>query len=400
MTASSSQISGTPTGTITVAGQSTWTAWENTSVSVNPSTLSSGGGSSTVSIATQDWGTTVTELTFTVTGPNSFSQTLPGSICAVADHSGDSPPYVSRCWDASVSLPANTSTSDQVYTVTASSSQISGTQTGSIIVQGQTAWTAWENTSVSVNPSTLSSGGGASTVSIATQDWGTTVTEVTFTMTGPNSFSQILTGGICAVADHSADSPPYVSRCWNASVSLPANPSTSDQVYTVTATSSQISGTQTGTIIVQGQTATTVTISVPSTQPWTDTEITVSSGDTITITASGTVIFGDPHSAETTTGPDGKSEPWGGCSYPVTSSSVPRHSLVGNVANASSLDGKGFFVGSSFQGTVPVSNTTNGSGKLFLGFNDGSVFCDRSGYDAWGFGGDNHGSFTVTITIS
>ena len=193
-----------------------------------------------------------------------------------------------------MSLPANTSTSDQVYTVTASSSQISGTQTGSIIVQGQTAWTAWENTSVSVNPSTLSSGGGASTVSIATQDWGTTVTEVTFTMTGPNSFSQILTGGICAVADHSADSPPYVSRCWNASVSLPANPSTSDPVYTVTATSSQISGTQTGTIIVQGQTATTVTISVPSTQPWTDTEITVSSGDTITITASGTVIFGDP----------------------------------------------------------------------------------------------------------
>ena len=66
---------------------------------------------------------------------------------------------------------------------------------------------------------------------------------------------------------------------------------------------------------------------------------------------------------------------------------MPRHSLVGNVANASSLDGKGFFVGSSFQGTVPVSNTTNGSGKLFLGFNDGSVFCDRSGYDAWGFGG-------------
>ena len=395
ITANSESIDGTASVSVE---NPPWTAWENTSVSSNPSTLSASGGASTVSIATQDWGTTVTQVTFTVTG-QSFSQTLTGSICAVADHSGDDPPYISRCWDASVSLPANSTFSDQVYTVTASSSQISGTRTGSITVQGQTAWTAWENTSVSSNPSTLSASGGASTVSIATQDWGTTVTQVTFTVTG-QSFSQTLTGSICAVADHSGDDPPYISRCWDASASLPANSTFSDQVYTVTASSSQISGTRTGSITVQGQTPITVTISVPSTQPWTDTGITVSSGDTITITASGSVIFADPHTPEHATGPDGKPQPWGGCGYVVTSSAVARHSLIGNITNSSSLDGKGFFVGSSFQSTVPISNTTNGSGKLFLGFNDGAVFCDRSGYDAWGFGGDNHGSFTVTITIN
>ena len=142
------------------------------------------------------------------------------------------------------------------------------------------------------------------------------------------------------------------------------------------------------------------TVQVSSNQPWTDTGLTVLQGDMISITASGTVIFADPHTPEHTTGPDGKPGPSGGCSYVVTDPSVPRNSLIGNIADSSSLDGKGFFVGSSFQGTVPIVNTTKESGKLFLGFNDGAVYCDRSGYDSWGFRGDNHGSFTATITIT
>ena len=78
---------------------------------------------------------------------------------------------------------------------------------------------------------------------------------------------------------------------------------------------------------------------------------------------------------------------------------MPSQSLIGNIADSSNLDGKGFFVGSNFLGTVPIADTTKESGKLFSGFNDGAVYCNRSGYDSWGFGGDNHGSFTVEITI-
>lgn len=153
-------------------------------------------------------------------------------------------------------------------------------------------------------------------------------------------------------------------------------------------------------LIVAGTLYASTTVTIPSTQPWTDTGLNVSPGDVISISASGTVIFADPHTPENTTGPDGKTGPSGGCSFVVTNAAVPAQALIGNIANSASLDGKGFFVGSSFNGTVPIANTTTQSGKLFLGFNDSAVFCDRSGYDAWGFGGDNHGSFTATITIT
>jgi len=149
--------------------------------------------------------------------------------------------------------------------------------------------------------------------------------------------------------------------------------------------------------IVHAQT--TVTVIIPSTQPWTDTGLTVSAGDVISITASGDVIYADPDT-DHHAGPDGTDNPSGTCKYVVTNSAVPAHSLIGNIADSSSLDGRGFFVGSNFQGSVPIPNNTNESGKLFLGFNDGAVYCDRSGYDAWGFEGDNHGSFTATITIT
>ena len=155
-----------------------------------------------------------------------------------------------------------------------------------------------------------------------------------------------------------------------------------------------------GDSAVQASTYGTFTMSIPSTQPWTDTGLTVQEGDQITITASGTIIFADPHTAEHTAGPDGKPGTGGTCSYLVTDATVPGNSLVGNVASASTLDGKGFFVGTSYQGAVPISNTSATSGTLFLGYNDGVVYCSRTGYDSWGFEGDNQGSFEVQVTIS
>lgn len=128
-----------------------------------------------------------------------------------------------------------------------------------------------------------------------------------------------------------------------------------------------------------------------------DTGLTVNEGDLITITASGSVRY---DSSSPSVGPNGISGSASGSSYVVTDPSIPACSLVGNIANSSTLDGKGFFVGSAFADDVPIRNTTSRTGKLFLGFNDGAVYTDRSGYDSWGFRGDNSGSFTVYIEIS
>ena len=140
-------------------------------------------------------------------------------------------------------------------------------------------------------------------------------------------------------------------------------------------------------------------VEILTTRPWSDTGLIVSPGDVISISASGDVIYADPD-ADNHTGPDGTRNPSGGCNYVVMDRSVPAQSLVGNIIRFPILDGKGFYVGSRFEGTVPIQNTSESGGKLYLGFNDGAVSCDRRGYDAWGFRGDNHGSFTVTIIVT
>ena len=136
------------------------------------------------------------------------------------------------------------------------------------------------------------------------------------------------------------------------------------------------------------------TVTIPSTRPWTDTGIVVAEGDRIEIVASGLVSWDSSHNK---TGPDGTDNPAGTANNVVVDPTVPAQSLVGNVAETVTLDGRGFFVGSHFSGEIPIANTTSASGRLFLGFNDGAVFSDRSGYDAWGFGGDNQGSFTAAL---
>lgn len=141
------------------------------------------------------------------------------------------------------------------------------------------------------------------------------------------------------------------------------------------------------------------TIDVRSTQPWTATGITVGYGDKLTFVASGEVIYADPDD-EHVTGPNGTENPSGGCGNVVTDPAVPAQSLIGNIADSPSLDGAGFFIGPAFQGSVPFSNTSQETGELLLGFNDGAVLCDRSGIDNWGFTGDNSGSFTVKIIVN
>lgn len=116
-----------------------------------------------------------------------------------------------------------------------------------------------------------------------------------------------------------------------------------------------------------------VTVNVDGTQPWTDTGIDLSSGNAVTITASGTVYFAAGPALPY--GPDGNTSCTAGPDF--TAPGLHCFSLVGNIAN-----GTPFQVGSN-------NSILAASGRLYLGVND-NVFTDNSG--SW--------SATVTITTS
>ncbi|MFC1945111.1 PKD domain-containing protein [Chloroflexota bacterium] len=144
----------------------------------------------------------------------------------------------------------------------------------------------------------------------------------------------------------------------------------------------------------------TRTVTIPSQEPWTPANIQVHSRDLISISVIGDVIFGNPYE-DNQAGPNGTRLPSQDelAYFPVMNENVPAQSVIGNIANSSSLDGMGFFIGSSFSGRVPIPNTTNESGFLFLGFNDKGILPNRSGIDTYAFTGDNYGLFTAQITI-
>ena len=141
--------------------------------------------------------------------------------------------------------------------------------------------------------------------------------------------------------------------------------------------------------------ADTCTFAIPSTQPWTNTNIWVEAGDTIEIWASGSIKWADPGLWAT---PDGMPGTSSDLRYVVTDPSIPQNSLIGNIALSTSFaDGAGFFVGSYFLGAVPISGARLTEGYLYLGHNDGAIYTDRSGYNSYGFTGDNYGSWTVEV---
>src|SRR5437870_10895137 len=79
-------------------------------------------------------------------------------------------------------------------------------------------------------------------------------------------------------------------------------------------------------------------VDVAATAPWTDTGIAVRIGDHVRIRAWGAVKLADRVSGPGI-GPQGSGGRGGGCTYVVSNSRVPAHSLVGNVAPGITLDG-------------------------------------------------------------
>jgi hypothetical protein len=148
----------------------------------------------------------------------------------------------------------------------------------------------------------------------------------------------------------------------------------------------------------RSQPDTIVTVVVPATAPWTDTGVRLSAGDRVAIRTWGRVTFDG--AAAATTSPTGSGRRGGGCSFVVTDAGVAAQAVVGNVAPAVNLDGRGFYVGAVWKGTAPIPGSTAPEGRLLLGFNDEGVLCDRSGYDSWDFGVNNAGAFTAEIAIT
>ena len=131
----------------------------------------------------------------------------------------------------------------------------------------------------------------------------------------------------------------------------------------------------------------TTTLSIPANQPWTDTSISVTAGQPVSISASGSIYVGALSNPSLDyESPQGSGVVFAngyGCSvnpgtrFPHIAPGLACWSLIGKVG----ADGVPFQVGASVQLSAPAS------GELYLGVND-NVF------------GDNSGSWTATITTT
>jgi hypothetical protein len=140
-------------------------------------------------------------------------------------------------------------------------------------------------------------------------------------------------------------------------------------------------------------------VMVTPTDPWTDTGIQVRPGDRVGLRAWGTVVLDRTGSARSV-GPQGEGRVDTPCEFLVSNAAVAAGSLVANIAGTHTLDGRGFAVGSRWEGTAPVAGTTSREGALLLGINQAGIVCDRSGYDSWAFRNNTAGAITVEVFVT
>ncbi|HXE74024.1 MAG TPA: hypothetical protein VNN18_00095 [Candidatus Xenobia bacterium] len=115
-------------------------------------------------------------------------------------------------------------------------------------------------------------------------------------------------------------------------------------------------------------------LTVPSEKAWTDTGIDLYEGDTLRITAEGTINY----TTSKTCGPDGGKREWGDLLKALPVNDVGRGALVGLIGESGVA--RAFLVGSKLDATVPAK------GRLFLGINDDNL-------------DNNKGSFKVRVEI-
>ena len=105
------------------------TRWRDDPIRVTPSTLTASGGRIVATISTEESGATASAPTFSISGPGlSLSKTASESSAT----SGGG--QTVRAWEVSFDIPTNDTPSERTYTITASSSQVSGTRTADVTV--------------------------------------------------------------------------------------------------------------------------------------------------------------------------------------------------------------------------------------------------------------------------
>src|SRR5438874_11120515 len=82
-----------------------------------------------------------------------------------------------------------------------------------------------------------------------------------------------------------------------------------------------------------------VIVDVAATSPWTDTGVVLKAGDRVEMRAWGVIKF-DAGTSVSSVGPTGSGPSKGGCEYVVTDPHVAAHSLVANVADQMTFDGR------------------------------------------------------------
>ena len=236
--ASSPNIVGVRAGSVTI---SQYPRWGHVRVEFAPAILPSGGGITTASISTRDIGTSPGQgLTFTLSRPDGTAESLGASGCGV-ENRGE---HISRCWDTTFNVEANPSGAPNEYKVEVSSPDIVGVRAGSVTVS---QYPGWGQDQVEFAPAILPSGGGTTTASISTRDKGTTQVEgLNFTITRSDGTAESVAATSCgarATGEH-------VSRCWQTSVNVEANPSGRPQEYEVEVSSSDMVGVRAGSVTV------------------------------------------------------------------------------------------------------------------------------------------------------
>jgi hypothetical protein len=120
-----------------------------------------------------------------------------------------------------------------------------------------------------------------------------------------------------------------------------------------------------------GRTSGTAEITVPATQTWTDTNISLAKGQQLTINATGEVVAG----TDLRCGPGGFADKPQWKAYSVLAE-APHIALIGKIGE----DGAPFLVGTRYQGTAARK------GRLFLGVNDKDA-------------ANNDGRYIATVTF-
>ncbi|MDO8532243.1 MAG: hypothetical protein Q7T26_08770 [Dehalococcoidia bacterium] len=122
--------------------------WERAQVDFNPGALNPTGGNISATIKTQDKeAPAITSVTFILTRQGGVTEEKAATSCGTTTQSN----VVSRCWEVTFTIPANSGSTPQEYKVTGSSPSIASAQSGAFTIPAPNASKSCTGISVDFN---------------------------------------------------------------------------------------------------------------------------------------------------------------------------------------------------------------------------------------------------------